>query len=47
MSEPQVPQATYQPTRAEVKARNNLVIQAFRFIVINLKMIAMIRKGHH
>ncbi|MEN9710427.1 MAG: hypothetical protein RL441_419 [Actinomycetota bacterium] len=47
MSEPQVPQATYKASSREIGARSNLFVQAFRFLVINLKMIKMIRKGHH
>ncbi len=32
---------------AEVRARTNLVIQAWRFALLNAKMIAMVTKGHH
>lgn len=35
------------PTEKTLKQRKNLVLQLFRFIAINLKMIKMIRKGHH
>ena len=35
------------PTAQELKARKNLFVQAFRFAGLNLKMIAMINKGHH
>lgn len=35
------------PTKKTLKQRNNLLIQFTRFAVINLKMIKMIRKGHH
>ncbi|MCF8558254.1 MAG: hypothetical protein K9G28_12010 [Candidatus Nanopelagicales bacterium] len=35
------------PTRAEVRARTNLLVQAWRFVVLNLKMVAMVRKGEH
>lgn len=34
-------------TPGEMRARTNLVIQVFRFVVLNLKMIAMVSKGHH
>lgn len=35
------------PTEKTLKFRKNLLIQFWRFIVLNLKMIKMIRKGHH
>ncbi len=35
------------PSQKEVRARTNVVVQAWRFITLNLKMIAMVRKGHH
>jgi hypothetical protein len=35
------------PTEAELRARRNLLIQAWRFAVLNLKMVAMVTKGHH
>lgn len=35
------------PTPGEVRARNNVLIQFGRFITLNLKMMAMVRKGHH
>ena len=35
------------PTSETLKQRKSLPIQFFRFCVINLKMIRMIRKGHH
>ncbi len=35
------------PTEKTLRQRKNLVIQFFRFCSINLKMIKMIRKGHH
>lgn len=35
------------PTKSQERARNNLLIQAWRFAILNLKMIAMVRKGHH
>ena len=35
------------PTEHQMKARNNLVVQFGRFIALNLKMMGMVRKGHH
>jgi hypothetical protein len=35
------------PTEGELRARKNLLIQAWRFAVLNLKMVAMVTKGHH
>ncbi len=35
------------PTEKTLRQRKNLVIQFIRFCVINMKMIKMIRKGHH
>ncbi len=35
------------PTEQEVRARNNVAVQAWRFAVLNLKMMAMVRKGPH
>ncbi len=35
------------PTAETLKQRKSLVMQFFRFCAINLKMIKMIRKGHH
>lgn len=35
------------PTPKTVKARTNPVLQAWRFAAINLRMIGMVRKGHH
>ena len=34
------------PTDKTLRFRKNLIIQFWRFLVINLKMLAMIRKGH-
>jgi hypothetical protein len=34
------------PTERTVRSRTNLVVQAWRFAAINLRMIQMIRKGH-
>lgn len=36
-----------QPSAKEVRARSNVFVQAWRFAVLNLKMMAMVRKGHH
>ena len=36
-----------QPTARQVSARTNLVIQAWRFAMLNIKMLTMVRKGHH
>jgi hypothetical protein len=35
------------PTPKTVRARNNLPLQAWRFVAINLRMVKIIRKGHH
>ncbi len=35
------------PDEKEQRARLNIVRQGWRFAVLNLKMIAMINKGHH
>jgi len=35
------------PTEKTLAQRQNLFIQLTRFCAINLKMIKMIRKGHH
>lgn len=35
------------PTEKTLRFRKNLLIQFWRFIIINLKMLAMIRKGHN
>ncbi|MCX6432225.1 MAG: hypothetical protein NTX29_05375 [Actinobacteria bacterium] len=35
------------PTVNEVRARRNVLIQAWRFAILNLKMIMMVTKGHH
>ncbi len=35
------------PTEQTLKQRKNILIQLMRFCAINLKMIKMIRKGHH
>lgn len=46
-NEPKVPKAPFLPTEKEVKSRTNVFKQAIRFLAINLKMIDIIRKGHH
>lgn len=35
------------PTERTVRNRTNLALQAWRFAAINLRMVKMIRKGHH
>ncbi len=35
------------PDEKELKARKNVLRQGWRFAVLNLKMIAMVNKGHH
>ena len=35
------------PNEKTLRQRKSLSIQVLRFIAINLKMIKMIRKGHH
>lgn len=35
------------PTDSELRTRRNLAVQAWRFAVLNLKMIGMVSKGHH
>jgi hypothetical protein len=35
------------PSDAQVRARKNILIQAGRFAVLNVKMILMVTKGHH
>lgn len=34
-------------TASEIRARKNLAVQFVRFVVLNLKMIVMVTKGHH
>lgn len=36
-----------QPTEGQLRARRNLPVQLWRFLVLNLKMMGMVRKGHH
>ena len=40
------PQA-HLPSDSEVRARKNVLVQLFRFAALNLKMVAMVTKGHH
>lgn len=47
MSNPTSFPAAPQPTAKEVRARSNVLVQGWRFAVLNLKMMAMVRKGHH
>jgi hypothetical protein len=35
------------PTSKTLKFRKNIFLQMWRFAAINIKMIKMIRKGHH
>lgn len=35
------------PSDRQLRARTNLLVQAWKFMVLNLKMMAMVRKGHH
>jgi hypothetical protein len=35
------------PTEKTLKFRKNVLIQLWRFAAINIKMVKMIRKGHH
>lgn len=35
------------PSDRELRARSNVLIQAWRFAVLNVKMIVMVTKGHH
>jgi len=35
------------PTAGELRARKNVLIQLWRFAVLNMKMIVMITRGHH
>ncbi len=36
-----------QPSPAELKARTSVPRQMWRFALLNVKMMAMVRKGHH
>ncbi len=35
------------PTEKTLRQRKNILIQLRRFLAINIKMMKMIRKGHH
>jgi hypothetical protein len=35
------------PSDKEVRARSNLLVQFWRFAILNVKMIVMVTKGHH
>lgn len=35
------------PSEKEIRARSNVLRQGWRFAVLNLKMLAMVNKGHH
>lgn len=47
MNDVQTFPAASKPDAKEIKQRNNAVVQSWRFAVLNLKMLAMVRKGHH
>lgn len=35
------------PTAEQLKARTSMPRQIWRFALLNIKMMAMVRKGHH
>ncbi len=35
------------PDDKELKSRKNILVQGWRFAVLNMKMITMVTKGHH
>jgi hypothetical protein len=35
------------PTARTLRMRTNLLVQAWRFVVVNLRMARMIRRSHH
>ncbi len=35
------------PTTATLRRRNNLLIQGWRFVTLNLRMYLMVLKGNH
>lgn len=35
------------PSESELKSRTNLAVQFGRFMVLNVKMLGMVRKGPH
>lgn len=36
-----------QPTQEQLKARTSVPRQVWRFALLNVKMMVMVRKGHH
>ena len=47
MSNAHVITGAYVPSKSELRARTNLLVQIWRFAVLNVKMILMVSKGHH
>ena len=37
----------YVPSPKELRARTNILLQLWRFAVLNVKMLVMVTKGHH
>lgn len=35
------------PSASELRARTNVLVQLWRFVVLNVKLITMVTKGHH
>jgi hypothetical protein len=35
------------PTRKTLRARSSLPYQVMRFVAFNIRMLRMVRKGHH
>ncbi|MEZ5184559.1 MAG: hypothetical protein R2720_02335 [Candidatus Nanopelagicales bacterium] len=35
------------PDEKELRSRTNVLVQGWRFAILNMKMVAMITKGHH
>lgn len=35
------------PSKSELRARTNIFIQIWRFVILNIKMLKMVAKGHH
>jgi len=35
------------PTENTLRARKNVLLQGWRFIALNIRMVKMILKGHH
>ena len=46
-NEAQVPVSKFKSSDKEIKARTNLFVQVWKFLGINIRMIGIIRKGHH